>query len=102
MHLRRNPLPGTHAPMTKSASARQSDVYDADPPWRCDPFTSWLGPLHSQRFDQPVVDTLQCGLSSRNTLRHSHLDDRPDRWCRKLLIRLSLWVWLAALDDFRN
>jgi hypothetical protein len=54
---------------------------------------------HLELQIQPVADIVQCGLSSRNTLRHSPLDDRTDMESRKLLILLILMVWLAKLDS---
>jgi hypothetical protein len=56
----------------------------------------------SARSAQPVADIVQRGLSGRNVLRRSHLDERENLRRRRWLIILILWGWLAALDDFRN
>jgi hypothetical protein len=49
-----------------------------------------------------VAEIVQRGLAGRNVLKRNYLLRHTSTSRRKLLILLVLWVWLAALDDFRN
>jgi hypothetical protein len=49
-----------------------------------------------------VAGIVQCGLVIRNPLLLRGLNDAMEVAACKQLISCNLWVWLAALDDFRN
>jgi hypothetical protein len=47
-------------------------------------------------------EVVQYGLTATKTLSNNHLGTGVLRGFCKMLIRLVLRAWLAALDDFRN